>query len=287
MSISSESAPGKILPDLGKLLDAMNRGSKPSAGTVGPGALIVNADFWGSDEQTTERTLECVLRGAVGSVSAMVFMEDSERAAALARKSGIDAGLHLNLTTLFSMAGCSTKLMGHQQRLSKFLRLSRFTSVVYHPGLANSFEYVVASQLDEFRRLYGADAERIDGHHHMHLCANVLLGKLLPEGTRVRRNFTFAAGEKSFGNRLYRRVVDRMLTRRHRLTDFFFSLAPLEPRERLQRIFSAASQWIVELETHPVNPVEHQFLAGGEIFRWTGASAIRSFRSLRLATPAN
>ncbi len=287
MSISSETVPGRIVSDLGQFPETMNRGTKPSAGTVGPGALIVNADDWGRDEQTTERTLECVLRGAVSSVSAMVFMEDSERAAAVARESGIDAGLHLNLTTPFSMADCPAKVMEHQQRLSKYLRLSRFTSVVYHPGLANSFEYVVAAQLDEFRRLYGADAERIDGHHHMHLCANVLLGRLLPEGTRVRRNFTFTAGEKGFGNRLYRRIVDRMLTRRHRLTDFFFSLAPLEPRERLQRIFSAAGQRIVELETHPVNPVEHQFLAGGEIFRWTGATAIRSFRSLHLATPAS
>ena len=35
-------------------------------------------------------------------VSAMVFMEDSERAASIARADAIDAGLHLNFTTAFS-----------------------------------------------------------------------------------------------------------------------------------------------------------------------------------------
>jgi predicted glycoside hydrolase/deacetylase ChbG (UPF0249 family) len=260
--------------------------SKRSTSTVGQGALIVNADDWGRDEQTTDRTIDCILGGAVSSVSAMVFMEDSERAAEIARKDEIDAGLHLNLTTPFSMPGSPARLKEHQGRLSSYLRPSRFASVVYHPGLANSFHYVVRAQLDEFQRLYGANANRIDGHHHMHLCTNVLLGRLLPEGTLVRRNFTFAAGEKSFGNRLYRKSVDGLLARRHYLTDLFFSLPPMEPRQRLQRIFAASQDFIVELETHPVNPAEHRFLAGGEIFQWTEPSSIHSFRSLRPAVPA-
>jgi len=274
MCVSSESALGR---------DPMKSDAELSVRTAGTGVLIVNADDWGRDEENTGRILECVRCGAVSSVSAMVFMEGSERAAAVAQEFGIDAGLHLNLTTPFSLPGCSAKLAEHQQRLSNYLRPSRFASAVYHPGLTSSFEYVVAAQLEEFRRLYGADADRIDGHHHMHLCANVLLGKLLPAGTMVRRNFTFAAGEKSVGNRLYRKFVDRQLAKRHRLTDFFFSLPPLEPRERLERIFSAASESVVELETHPVKPAEHQFLAGGEIFRWTEATSIRSFRSLHSA----
>ncbi len=46
----------------------------------GEGVLIVNADDWGRDRETTDHTLECVVGGAVSSVSAMVFMEDSTRA---------------------------------------------------------------------------------------------------------------------------------------------------------------------------------------------------------------
>jgi hypothetical protein len=204
----------------------------------------------------------------------MVFMEDSEKAAFLAQDRGIDAGLHLNLTTSFSASRCPGPLVEHQQRLARYLARRRLAQAIFHPGLTRSFQYVVSAQLDEFRRLYGRLPDRIDGHHHMHLCANVVLAKLLPAGTIVRRNFSFQSGEKSLYNRLYRHVVDRMLARRHRLTDFFFSLPPLQPAERLRRIFSLARQSVVELETHPVNPEEYRFLAGGEIFRWTGDGAI-------------
>ena len=39
--------------------------------------VIVNADDWGRDVATSDRTLDCMLHGAISSVSAMVFMEDS------------------------------------------------------------------------------------------------------------------------------------------------------------------------------------------------------------------
>jgi chitin disaccharide deacetylase len=229
------------------------------------GALIINADDWGRDIQNTSRTLDCIEHGSVSSVSAMVFMEDSERAAAIARERGIDAGLHLNFTTSFSSDAVSTRLIELQQRLSHQLLSHRFSPVVFYPWLTKCFEYVAAAQLEEFQRLYGKTPARVDGHHHMHLCANVLLGKLLPEGAIVRRNFSFEPGEKSLGNHLYRRQVDRILGRRYRLVDRFFSIAPLEPFERLQRIFSYARQFVVEVETHPVNPDEYRFLLSGEV----------------------
>src|SRR5213083_3789303 len=94
------------------------------------GVLIVNADDWGRDEETTTRTLECVRRGTVSSVSAMVFMQDSERAAGIARQQRVDAGLHLNLTTPFSAPGVPTRLAEHHQRLSRFLRGQRFAQVM-------------------------------------------------------------------------------------------------------------------------------------------------------------
>jgi predicted glycoside hydrolase/deacetylase ChbG (UPF0249 family) len=191
----------------------------------------------------------------------MVFMEDSERAAAIARERGIDAGLHLNLTAPFT-AGVPASLAGHQQRIARFLRSRRFAPMVYHPLLAPSFEYVVKAQLEEFERLYGAPARHIDGHHHAHLAANVLDRKLLPEGTLVRRNFTFAAGEKGAINRWYRRRQDERLARRHRITDYFFNIAPLEP-ERLRRILEVARHADVEIETHPEREAEYRFLIDG------------------------
>jgi predicted glycoside hydrolase/deacetylase ChbG (UPF0249 family) len=190
----------------------------------------------------------------------MVFMEDSERAAALAHERGVDIGLHLNFTTAFSSSSISGQIAKHHQRVSRFLLRSRMAQVVYHPGLAGSFEYVVKAQIEEFQRLYGTGPRRVDGHHHMHLCANVLFAGLMPKGTIARRNFSFRPGEKSGINRLYRRGIDRILARRHRLTDFFFSLPPLEPVKRLEQIFALANQSVVEVETHPVNAEEHRFL---------------------------
>jgi predicted glycoside hydrolase/deacetylase ChbG (UPF0249 family) len=233
------------------------------------GILIINADDWGRNHETTDRIFDCASRGAVSSVSAMVFMDDSERAATIARERDIDTGLHLNLTDSLTASGSPTRLIEHQQRLCRYLRRHRLAQALFHPGLVSSFKYVVAAQLDEFTRLYGAGPNRVDGHHHMHLCANVLFQNLLPSGTIVRRNFSFQPGEKTFGNLFYRRVMDRKLSRRHRLTDFFFSLTPLKPESRLQQMFSLARQFVVEIETHPVNPEEHRFLMGGEIFQFT------------------
>lgn len=234
------------------------------------GALIINADDWGRDTENTDAIVECAKHGTISSVSAMVFMDDSDRAASIARNMEIDAGLHLNFTTPFVARNCPCGLVEHQRRVRSYLTRHLFAPVVYNLCLAQSFEYLVFAQLDEFGRLYGAAPDRIDGHHHMHLCANVLFRDLLPEGVVVRRNFSFRRGEKSVCNRLYRRAVDQWLGRRHRITDLFFSLAPLEPLNRLERIFSQARQHFVEVETHPVNVPEYRFLLEGEIARRLG-----------------
>jgi hypothetical protein len=227
--------------------------------------LILNADDWGRNVETTDKTLDCVKCGAVSAVSAMVFMEDSERAAAIARERNIETGLHLNFTTVFTAANCPAQVLERQRRLASYLLRSRLSQAVFHPGLVRSFDYVVRAQIDEYRRLYGADPHRLDGHHHMHLCENVLLQGLLPAGTLVRRNFSFYTGEKNIWNRLYRRFIDQRLARRHRLVDLFFSLEPLEPA-RLQRILSLSRQFAVEVETHPVNIEEYRLLTESRFF---------------------
>jgi|ERR1700722_12547396 len=253
----------------------------PSASTC-VGCLIVNADDWGRDLTTTDRIRQCFEARAISSASAMVFMADSQRAADLARQGSFACGLHLNFTTPFSASNVPTELGEHQLRIGRYLKRSRLAQSCYHPALANSFRYVVAAQLEEFQRLYGSEPARIDGHHHMHLSANVLFSRLLPAGTIVRRNFSFRRGEKSWANRLYRNFLDGRLARRHQLTDYFFSLPPLDA-ERLTGIFSLARQSIVEVETHPANADEYRFLMGGEILRRTGGMPIASgYRISRL-----
>jgi chitin disaccharide deacetylase len=253
-----------------------------SAGRGNSCGLIVNADDWGRDRVTTERALDCWVRGAISTVSAMVFMEDSERAAKIARERQVGVGLHLNLTTPFSASSCPARLAGEQQRIARWLLRYRLAQIPFYPNLIKSFRDVVSAQIDEFCRIYGEAPKRFDGHHHMHLCTNVLASRLLPRGAIVRRSFSFEPGEKGLTNRLYRRVIDQIIARRYRLTDHLLSLAPLQPASRMDRIFSLAQRSIVELETHPVNPQEYRFLAGGEIFRRAEACTLASYETLVL-----
>ena len=164
--------------------------------------------------------------------------------------------------------------------ISSYLRSNRLAQAVYHPGLANSFRYVVASQVEEFARLYGGAPNRVDGHHHMHLCANVLFARLLPGGTIARRNFSFLPGEKSWLNRWYRKNIDRVLAKRHKLASYFYSLPPMDVPGRLEGIIGLASGNVVEVETHPVNEAEYHFLMLDEPFRRFDLRSIASFRSL-------
>lgn len=242
------------------------------------GTLIVNADDWGRDVRTTDAILRCSRAGAISAVSAMVFMADSARAASLARAEGVDAGLHLNFTAPLTSSAVPAGLSERQQLLASRLRSHPLSRVVYYPALNPLFEYVVKAQLDEFQRLFGDQPARIDGHHHMHLCGNVVFGGLLPERTVVRRNFTFSRGEKWFVNRWYRQWIDGVIARRHRIVDYLFNLAPTEPASRLDRIVSLAAKSTVELETHPVNADEQSFLLGdGLRQRLCGASIARGF----------
>jgi hypothetical protein len=222
--------------------------------------LIVNADDWGRCAAETDRALNCFKNGRVTSVTAMMFMEDSERAAEVAKKEGVDVGLHLNLNQTFTGKVSDERLARAHRRVVRFLRRGKYALLLYHPFLRQAFRYVYKAQADEFERLYGRAPSHIDGHQHMHLCSNVLIDEILPAGTKVRRSFTFFPGEKDIFNRLYRRWVDGRLSKRHHVTDYFFALsAHLDPK-RLDRVARLASSGSVELMTHPIVTAEYDLL---------------------------
>ena len=154
--------------------------------------LIVNADDLGRSREETDATLACYSRGRISSTSAMVFMIDSERAAELATDAGIPTGIHLNLSERLTASDVPTSLRASHDRICTFLRRSKYSSIVYNPFLIRDFSTMVGAQFGEFRRLYGCDPAHVDGHQHMHLATNVLWQRLLPEGVRVRRSFSFA-----------------------------------------------------------------------------------------------
>jgi len=247
-------------------------------------AVIVNADDWGRDVKTTATAFDCLMRGAVSSVSAMVFMQDSERAADLSKQHGIDAGLHLNLTTPFSSRQCPDRMRSQLEKVAGFLRSHRLAQALFHPGLVASFDYLVRMQLEEFELIYGVQPKRVDGHHHMHLSENVLRQKLIPENIIVRRNFSFARGENGWLNRLYRRRQDRALARRYCIADFFFSLRPMDTA-RMANILNLGNRFDVEIVTHPFNREEYEFLMGGGLPRCLEGVGIGRGYRLRAGNP--
>jgi len=222
--------------------------------------LIINADDWGRSQADTDAALRCYQGGRITSVSAMVFMADSERAAELAKEDELDVGLHLNFAETFTGNRIATTLGNYHDKIVRFLMRNRYSQLLYNPFLRREFSYSYEAQAEEFSRLFGKPPSHIDGHHHMHLCPNLVLSKLIPPGMKIRRNFSFWPGEKSWLNRAYRMLVDRWLARRYELTDYFFDLTQCIQEKKLDRIIALAESSMVELMTHPVIEPEAEYL---------------------------
>ncbi|MBI4684774.1 MAG: ChbG/HpnK family deacetylase [Nitrospirae bacterium] len=225
--------------------------------------LIINADDWGKNRLATNNSLTCFKNGRITSVSAMVFMEDSERSAELALENSIDVGLHLNFTEKFS-SHIKPTLKEYHQHIANFLLKNKYCSLVYNPFLKKQFDYVYKAQYEEFVRLYNRIPTHINGHKHMHLCTNMIIDKPIPKGFKVRRSFSFASGEKSVFNRFYRYIVDKQLTNRYICTDFFFSISPVNNPGRLQRVINISNSSNVELMVHPEKEDEYNCLMSAE-----------------------
>jgi predicted glycoside hydrolase/deacetylase ChbG (UPF0249 family) len=225
-----------------------------------PAVIIVNADDFGRCPAETDAALRCYKQERITSATAMVFMSDSSRSAELAREAGIDIGLHLNLSQRFTGEVTSSVVRDCHDRIVRFLTSNAYSLVVYNPTLRREFRYVYEAQLEEFIRLYGRPPSHIDGHQHKHLCTNMVLDGIIAADEKVRRSFSFWPGEKSSLNRAYRRLLDRSLARRYRLTDFFFSLQQCLQGNRLTRVFELSKTATVELMTHPIDGKEYAYL---------------------------
>ena len=242
--------------------------------------LIINADDLGRSQIATDRILECYAERRITSTSAMVFMEDSERAAARAKNCGIDLGLHLNFTETLTGPSVPQPVRRSHERTRNFLRASKYALILYNPFLRRDFRDLYGAQVNEFARLYGSAPSRMDGHQHMHLCTNMLYDRMIPTGMKVRRSFSFQPGEKGFLNLRYRKAVDRRLARRHVLSDHFFALSQHLNRACLNRILELAAVVNVELMTHPEVNSEYEFLLSDQFAESIGAVQVGVYRSL-------
>jgi predicted glycoside hydrolase/deacetylase ChbG (UPF0249 family) len=154
------------------------------------GLLIVSADDWGHDRETTDAIRACFVAGAITSVGAMVHMSDSARAAELALAEGEPTGLHLNLTEAFSDETCPAPVRERQARIVSYMAGPSRRRWGLSTTLFKEIERCLVEQVQEFRRLYGRDPTHLDGHEHVHQSLNVMLARGLPAHAAMRPSFT-------------------------------------------------------------------------------------------------
>lgn len=249
--------------------------------------LIVNADDFGKAGSITDNILMCFNEGRVTSTSAMVFMEDSERAARLALDRKLEVGLHLNFDDPFTCQNQGIVLKKHHERIGAFLRKNKYSHVLYNPLLRRQFEYLYRAQYEEFLRLYREPPAHINGHHHMHLCGNILFGNIIPRGSRVRRTFTFFKGERPPANRLYRRFVDAIIIRRFVSTDMFFAAKPTTSFPALRSKAQLAGHHNVELMVHVSSHAELEFLMQPSFGDMLLEAPLGTYRDIPQSIPSN
>jgi hypothetical protein len=249
--------------------------------------IIITADDFGKNQLTTDSVISCASRKRLTSISAMVFMEDSERAAYLSRTLGdLEVGLHLNFTMPLDPRLASPEIQGNHKRLSSYLTRRPISQVIYNPFLAGTFSVVFRAQQEEFIRLYGKSPDFYNGHHHVHLCSNVLFGRLLPEGAYVRRTFTLERSGKDLLRKVYSFLIGGWVVSHFVTTDAFYSINPVGDCDRLRHIAARGISESVEIEVHPENETEASLLLSDRFDSLFGGTFMGGFRHLRAENPS-
>ena len=79
---------------------------------------------------------------------------------------------------------------------------------------------------------------------------------------------------------MYRRLVDRWLARKYRLTDYFFSLERCLKAKQLDRVAELARVAKVELMTHPEKSAEYDFLMSDDYVNLVRGIQVNSYAEL-------
>jgi predicted glycoside hydrolase/deacetylase ChbG (UPF0249 family) len=235
--------------------------------------LIITADDWGLKQSVTDAIFACFQESRITTASAMVYMEDSERAATLARVHHLPIGLHLNFSEPYTGAVVSGDVRERQAKLVSYFASNRWMKAVFNPFLVSDVEACIREQLDAFALLYGSIPPHIDSHHHMHVSPNVLLSRALPRSIPLRRTYTYSPSERSRVNRAWRFMWNKFMSRRFPGTQVFLDVRSLDcdagQRAKLEKL-TEAHRVSVEVMTHPGSPKEFDLLMSD---RWAEITA--------------
>lgn len=215
--------------------------------------LIVNADDFGWNRDATDRTIECFAAGQITSTTALVHMEDSERAAELGRERDLAIGLHLNLTDPFTGSGVPA---GERERQAAACRIFgggglRLRSWTYDPRIATLVDDAVRDQVERFHALFEREPTHADGHNHVQVCPNVVRAPALA-GFKLRNAlWSWPSSRSAMG--LARAARRRLTAHRYPTTRYFLDISELhrlDPAAMEERV-SLARTDSVEVMAHP------------------------------------
>ncbi|MDR3555864.1 MAG: ChbG/HpnK family deacetylase [Syntrophobacteraceae bacterium] len=222
--------------------------------------LIINADDWGVNRTCTNRILDCYRNDRITSTTAMLFMNDSLRASEVAREHGLPVGLHLNFTREFDNTRGGAVLNDHQKRLVTYFSKSKYIRTIYNPVIRNSILYSFMSQYDEFIKIFMKTPTHVDGHHHIHLCMNIICDNIIPDNMKIRPRLCGSGGEKNICAILYGKLIDYIIHHRYRVIGSVYKLDVSRSDSKLSEIVNRAVIQNVELITHPARLEEYEYL---------------------------
>ena len=215
--------------------------------------LIVNADDFGWNRAATDLTVGCFAAGQITSTTALVHMEDSERAAELGREGDFPIGLHLNLTDPYTGREVPA---AERERQAAACRIFgggglKVRSWTYDPRISGLVEDAISDQLERFRALFGREPTHVDGHNHVQVCPNVVRARALA-GFKLRN--ALWAWPSDRGAMAYARAARRALTARRFLSPrYFLDIAELHrlPAGQAAARLDLARESSVEVMCHP------------------------------------
>ena len=220
----------------------------------------MNADDLGLTRTTTDAIVESYRLSRISSATAMVYMEDSRRAASLLGSCGLPIGLHLNVSTPFTATDVPPEVRERHQRVVHLFKSHRFIRWVYLPGFRDLISACVHDQRLAFHELFKHEPTHCDGHHFYHLAPNILLASSFRTMPKIRKSLTFRKGEKSFVNRWLRTAQNTFIERRHLTVDEVRLFSEVAPR----LAEPACPRTRLEVVVHPELAEERRVLLSDE-----------------------
>jgi len=215
--------------------------------------VIINADDFGWDEETTDLTIELLEKGLLTSATIMTDRPSSEKAIDYAKQHGksFSFGLHFNLvdhhipcsdtpSSLIDESG-KLKMSNHQRKDALLWKLNA-------KEIQKEFECQLTQLLDA-----GVEVSHIDSHGHLHKFPQIVMAikpvmkKYGIRTIRIPQNvFPSDSKKKIVINNLFRLFFFGMVT-----TDHFYMLENHEDENWIDNFFSKLPEGLTELGVHP------------------------------------